>query len=292
VRVLLTGAAGQLGTLLVGSAPPELQLTPLDRSQLDVSRPTAVATTVAELRPELIVNAAAYTDVDGAEREPEEAFATNAEGAASLARAARACGARLIHVSTDFVFDGRSGRPYRPSDPPAPLGVYGRSKLAGERRVLEELPGNAVVLRTAWLYSRHGSNFVKTMLGLMAHRERLEVVVDQVGSPTWAAELARTIWAVAATPELAGVHHWTDAGLASRYDLAMAVLKEGIDAGLLSRALPIVPIRTEDLRPAAPRPAFAVLDSNDTCKALRRNPRHWRRALRAMLLELRDSADG
>ena len=295
MRVLLTGSSGQLGTLLQSTVPPGLELTPLDRSRLDVARPADVAAAVSELRPGLIVNAAAYADVDGAESAPEEAFATNAEGAGSLARAAQICGARLIHLSTDFVFDGRTGRPYRPSDPPTALGVYARSKLAGEQRVLEELPERSVILRTAWLYSRYGSNFVKTMLDLLACRDRLEVVMDQIGSPTWAAGLARTIWSAAAIPDLAGIHHWTDAGIASRYDLAVAVLEEGVESGLLSRAVAevaIVPIRSEQFQRAAPRPAFGVLDCSGTHKALNRAPTHWRRALRSMLRDLRDSPDG
>ncbi len=295
MRVLLTGSSGQLGTLLQSTLPSEIELTALDRSRLDVARPADVAAAVSDLRPGLIVNAAAYTDVDGAESEPEEAFATNAEGAGSLARAALICGARLIHLSTDFVFDGRTGRPYRPSDPPTALGVYARSKLAGEQRVLEELPERSVILRTAWLYSRYGSNFVKTMLDLLACRDRLEVVVDQIGSPTWAAGLARTIWSAAAIPDLAGIHHWTDAGIASRYDLAVAVLEEGVESGLLSRAVSevaIVPIRSEQFPRAALRPAFGVLDCTGTHRALNRTPPHWRRALRSMLHDLRDSPDG
>lgn len=292
MKALLTGASGQLGRLLQSSRPPAVELTALDRSRLDVARPADVAAAVADLRPELIVNAAAYTDVDGAEREPERAFATNAEGAGALARAARQCGARLIHVSTDFVFDGRAGRPYRPDDPPAPLGAYGRSKLAGEQRVREELPEGSVILRTAWLYSRHGRNFVKTVLDLLGRRDRLEVVVDQVGSPTWAAGLARAIWAAAELPELAGIHHWTDAGIASRYDLAVAVLEEGLEAGLLSRETPIVPICGGDPAAAARRPAFGVLDGTPTWRALSRHPPHWRSALRSMLRDLRDRADG
>lgn len=289
--MLLTGSSGQLGTLLKSSAPPALELTPLDRSQLDLSRGTDVKAAVSDLRPGLIVNAAAYTNVDDAESEPEKAFATNAEGPGSLARAAHSCGARLIHVSTDFVFDGQAGRPYRPSDPPSALGVYGRSKLAGERRILEELPERSVILRTAWLYSRYGSNFVKTMLDLMAHREQLAVVTDQIGSPTWAAGLAQAIWTVAAIPHLTGIHHWTDAGIASRYGFAVAVCEEGIDSGLLSRKVPIVPIRSKDYQTAAPRPSFSVLDSTQTHEALNCSPEHWRRALRSMLADLRDSPD-
>ncbi len=292
MRVLLTGSSGQLGTLLQSTRPPRFELTALDRSKLDVSRPADVAAAVAELRPELIVNAAAYTDVDGAESEPEQAFATNADGAGALARAARAGDARLIHLSTDFVFDGRSGRPYRPDDAPAPLGAYGRSKLAGERRVLEELPERGVILRTAWLYSRHGTNFVKTILDLLARRDRLEVVMDQVGSPTWAAGLARAIWAAAAMPDLGGIHHWTDAGIASRYDLAVAVLEEAVRAGLLEREADIAPICGEGLNQAAPRPAFGVLDSTPTYAAVGRRAPHWRRSLRSMLHDLRDSPDG
>ena len=289
--MLLTGAAGQLGRALQESVPAEFELAAFDRRQLDITDESRTRATVADIHPALVMNAAAYTRVDQAEEETEEAFATNAHGAGFLARAARACGARLIHVSTEFVFDGRSGRPYRREDPPRPLNVYGESKLAGEREVVEALPETSVILRTSWLYGRHGGNFVKTVLERLLHAEELPVVVDQVGAPTAAAGLARAMWRAAAIPDLKGFHHWADAGVASRYDLATAILEDGLEAGLLERPVRIVPILTEQLPAAAWRPAFGVLDASATWRRLGLEPLHWRAALRRFLQQLRDSHD-
>ena len=195
MKVLVVGAGGQLGQELLRSCPTDVDVVAADRERLDISDRDAVLAYVGECQPELIINAAAYTAVDGAEAEPDLALAINAEGPAALARAAEQCGARLFHVSTDFVFDGEATEPYKPTDDPKPLGVYGHSKLAGENRVREILPLGAVIVRTAWVYSSYGNNFVKTMLRLMSERDSLGVVDDQLGAPTWARGLAEVLWA-------------------------------------------------------------------------------------------------
>jgi len=223
--------------------------------------------------------------VDKAESQPELAFAVNATGPGNLAAAAGEVGARFIHLSTDFVFDGAKSSPYRPDDRPNPLNIYGASKLAGEVAVREKSPG-ALIVRTSWLYAAHGHNFVKTMLRLLAEREQLQVVADQVGTPTWAGFLARALWAAAARPELRGIYHWSDAGVASWYDFALAIQEEALQLGLLSRAIPIEPITTAAYPTAALRPAYSVLDKSSAWRDLAIGGRHWRVALRIMLREL------
>jgi dTDP-4-dehydrorhamnose reductase len=257
-----------------------------DAAALDVTRPEAVDEVVLRVRPDLIVNAAAYTAVDAAEREAERAEAVNSAGAAHVAEAAKRVGARLIHISTDYVFDGAQSRPYTPADRPRPLGVYGRTKLAGEREVARISEGAALVLRTSRLYSVHGRNFVLTMLRLMRERESVGVVADQVGSPTWARGLAGAVWAAAEAPAVQGVHHWTDAGVASWYDLAAAVQEEALALGLLPRAVPIRPLRTAEYPTDARRPPYSVLERSAALAELRVPVRHWRDQLRGMLREV------
>jgi dTDP-4-dehydrorhamnose reductase len=193
-----------------------------------------------------------------------------------------------VYVSTDFVFDGAQGRPYAPDDVPNPLSVYGRTKLAGEEVVRRTFAGAALVVRTAWVYSAVGQNFALTMLRLMRERDAVDVVSDQIGSPTWAESLARALWAAAARPEVRGTHHWTDAGVASWYDFAVAIQEEALAAGLLARPVPVRPLRTEEYPTPARRPAYSVLATSQTREALGLPAVHWRTNLRLMLQGIRD----
>jgi dTDP-4-dehydrorhamnose reductase len=238
----------------------------------------------------LVINAAAYTAVDQAESEPEEAARVNALGPRNLALACRDANARLIHISTDFVYSGEASRPYGPGCSPAPVSEYGRGKLAGERAVQELLPG-ALILRTGWVYSRFGSNFVKTMLRLMKERDEIAVVVDQVGTPTWAKGLAQAIWAASANEELGGIYHWSDAGVCSWYDFAVAICEEACELGLMPGPVSIRPIGSASYPTAAPRPAYSVLDKTLSWSDFQLEGVHWRVQLRAMLIELRDQGD-
>ena len=229
MRALIVGSGGQLGYELQRSCPTGVELCSLERTQLDITDPDAVLEQVMAYAPDTIINTAAYTAVDGAETKPDLAVAINAEGPGHLARAAVSAGAQLLHVSTDFVFDGAAERPYRPRDETRPLGVYGHSKLAGECRVREIMP-HSLVVRTSWLYSAHGANFVKTMLKLMQERDHLRVVNDQLGAPTWASGLAGALWGLAAADAIHGVYHWSDAGQCSWYEFACKIFKiRGID---------------------------------------------------------------
>lgn len=286
---LITGARGQLGVELQGTAPRGWHVVACGSEDLDVTRPDVVDAVLARERPTAVLHAAAYTSVDAAEAEPERAEAVNSRGAAHVARAARRVGARVIYVSTDFVFDGAQGHPYAPEDRPNPLGVYGRTKLEGEREVLRLTDGAALVVRTAWVYAAHGRNFARTMLRLMREGDEVGVVCDQIGTPTWAVSLARTLWAAAEREQLRGVHHWTDAGAATWYDFAVAIQEEALVVGLLDRAVPVRPIRTDEYPARARRPSYSVLDTSAIRSALGLPAVHWRVNLRTMLRGLADA---
>jgi dTDP-4-dehydrorhamnose reductase len=203
-----------------------------------------------------------------------------------LAAAASATGCRLLHLSTDFVFDGKSNRAYLPADQTNPLSVYGVSKLGGERQVLKRAVGG-IVLRTAWVYAATGRNFVLTMLRLMREKEQVSVVCDQIGTPSWAAGIATAIWGLVEAQVPGGVYHWTDLGVASWYDFAVAIQDEALARGLLSRAVPVTPILSAAYPTPARRPAFSVLDSASTRALIKVPARHWRHNLRTMLDDIR-----
>lgn len=291
MKVLLTGAAGQLGRALAAAAPAGVQLRSCAHTELDIADGAAVGALFRDFRPQLVLNAAAFNAVDDAEGDAAAAERANAVGPKVLAAACRSYDSWLTHVSTDFVFDGRQGHPYEPDAAANPLSVYGRSKLDGERAVFEELPtgdtvrasGSAVV-RTSWLYSVDGG-FAARMLALMRNRPELKVVCDQVGAPTHADGLAGVLWALS-TRRAAGLWHWCDSGVASRYDFAVAIAEEAMRLGILSVAPTITPIGTADYPAAARRPTYSVLDKRATEKLLGVRAPHWRTALRATLAGL------
>ena len=284
--VMITGAAGQLGYELQRTVPAGTDVVAVDIDRLDLTNAAAVDAFIAEHQPGVIINGAAYTAVDKAEEQPASAEAVNVTAAQSLATSARRHGARVVQISTDFVFGGATVLPWKPSDPTAPQSVYGRTKRDGETAVLSVLGTDALVIRTAWLYSAHGGNFVKTMLRLMSERDEVCVIADQVGTPTWANSLARTIWAAVVRPDVSGILHWTDAGVASWYDFAVAIQEEALSRGLLSRPVPVHAIPTTAYPTPAMRPSFSVLDKSETVTALGEVPIHWRANLRHMLDEL------
>ena len=285
MKVLVTGAEGQVGRLMCRLAPAGTEVAGRARAQLDVGDEAAVRQCVAHLRPDVIINAAAFTAVDRAESEAALAGRVNALGPGNLAVAAGEVGARLVHISTDFVFDGAASTPYLPGSPTNPLSVYGRTKLAGEESVQRILPGGSVVVRTAWVYAAEGRNFLHTMLRLMRERGAVRVVADQVGTPTAAGPLAAALWRIAAS-DLIGVHHWTDAGVASWYDFAVAIAEEAAALGLLEAAVNVTPITTAEYPTPARRPAYSVLDKGSLA-GLGLVPDHWRRSLREVLGEIR-----
>jgi dTDP-4-dehydrorhamnose reductase len=282
----VTGSNGQVGRALRESVPPGISLRALSHADLDITDAAAVEAVFARESPQLVINAAAYTAVDKAESDREAAYAGNATGPTLLAEAAsRLPGCRLIHISTDFVFDGIASQPYAPEARTNPLGEYGRSKLAGEQAVLAALGELATVVRTAWVYDASGRNFLTTMLRLMGEKRKVGVVCDQVGTPTSARPLAATLWRMAAAPGLHGIFHWTDAGVASWYDFAVAIAEEGADVGLLPVDVEVAPISTQQYPTPAKRPAYSVLDKSSIVRALAFGPQHWRKELRRVMAE-------
>ena len=281
MKALIVGSKGQLGRALVAAAPASTEVLAFSSDMLDITDEAAVDAAVQIARPDYIFNAAAYTAVDKAESDEARALAVNATAVGVLANAARGVGAKLAHVSTDFVFDGLSGVPYHPDATTTPLGAYGRTKLAGE-----QLAGDALIVRTAWVYAPQGNNFVRTMLRLMAERPEVKVVADQIGTPTYAPGLATALWKLVAGG-VHGVHHYTDAGAASWYDFAVAIQEEALAIGLLAKPVPVIPIDTADFPTPARRPHYSVLDKSSTFAALGGPAPHWRANLRIMLSEIK-----
>jgi dTDP-4-dehydrorhamnose reductase len=285
VKVLLTGAGGQVGRAFRALAPPSSAVTALTHADLDITDAEQVRRAVAVHAPQWIVNAAAYTAVDAAESAREAAHALNATAVGYLAHAARSTRARLLQISTDFVFDGRACSPYEPDAMTAPIGAYGATKLAGERQALAD-DAPSIVVRTSWVYAAYGQNFVRTMLRLMAAKPEVRVVCDQIGSPTWATSLAEVLWQMLKVDAAPGIYHWCDAGVASWYDFAVAIQEEAVQRRLLKHAASVLPIRSAQYPTAAQRPAYSVLDAART-RALTGAPAaHWRTQLRKMLDEL------
>ena len=282
MRALIAGSGGQLGRALQASAPTGVTVVAPPEADFDITDADGVARVVADARPTVVINAAAYTAVDRAEGDEAAARRINVNAVGALASAARVAGAGFAHVSTDFVFDGTAFRPYPPNALPNPLGAYGRTKLDGETAAAEFHPAPLVV-RTAWVYAAQGNNFVATMLRLMRERPEVRVVADQFGTPTHAATLARTLWTLTSGGHT-GTFHATDAGTATWYDFAVAIHDEALALGLLDHAVTVTPIRTEDYPTPAQRPAFGILDKTSTW-AITGPARHWRDELRDCLRE-------
>jgi dTDP-4-dehydrorhamnose reductase len=285
VRVLVTGAAGQVGRAFHSLAPAQASVIALTHADLDITDEDAVRRAVGTHKPQWIVNAAAYTAVDRAESATAAAQALNETAVGYLARSAASVAARLVHLSTDFVFDGRACVPYEPNAATAPIGAYGATKLAGERQALGSA-ARAIIVRTSWVYAAYGQNFARTMLRVMAERPEVHVVCDQTGSPTWATGLAQVLWRMLALDAAAGIYHWCDAGVASWYDFAVAIQEEALQRGLLRHAVPVLPIRSHQYPSAAQRPPYSVLDSTHTRTLIGAPATHWRTQLRKMLNEL------
>ncbi|GAB4138180.1 MAG: hypothetical protein Fur0046_12640 [Cyanobacteria bacterium J069] len=348
--ILLIGAKGQLGQELQRHLRNVGTVTSLDRRRVDLTRPEQIYQAVYECQPDVIVNAAAYTAVDQAEREPELAYAINGNAPTTLAEIAERLGAALIHVSTDYVFNGQTHTPYQETDPTEPISAYGRSKLAGEIGIRQACDRH-IILRTAWVYGSWGkSNFVKTMLRLGGDRQEVRVVCDQVGAPTWAADLAQAIavFVSRCTPSISGsvngllnrslhdgahdeaneeahdraysrahvgthgtvydranytenyaantsrslreplwgTYHFTNSGVASWYDFAVAIFEIAGQLGFPLQIQRVLPISTEEYPTPAQRPAYSVLSLQKTSAVLGGYPPHWRQALHKMLVEL------
>ena len=296
MKVLITGKNGQLGSELQKNCPANVELVCFGSKELNISNAEQVNEVLISHSPDIVINAAAYTSVDKAETDSKQAYAVNQQGAANLANTCKHINAKLIHISTDFVFDGTSTMPYVATDATNPLGVYGASKLAGEQAISDVLGAQATIVRTAWVYSVFGNNFVKTMLRLMAEKEQLSIVGDQVGTPTWAAGLANMLWALVAKASgeqalneknTTTILNWTDAGVASWYDFAVAIQELAIEQGLLTKSIPISAIPAASYPTPAKRPAFSVLNKAQAEEISGVKTVHWRAQLKAMLTELK-----
>lgn len=288
MKILLTGGTGQLGHDLQKSAPENVVIYAPSSDELDVSKLEHIQAAIKQFSPDVVINSAAYTAVDKAETEQDKAYAINAKGPENIALALKGASCRLVHISTDFVFDGTSCRPYDVQDKICPLSVYGNTKAKGEEAVMAHLKGSAIIIRTSWVYSGHGNNFVKTMLRLMGEKDNLNIVSDQVGTPTWAYNLASAIWELLDTKDSFGIWHWSDLGIASWYDFAVAIQEEAVELGLLERKIPLLPIKTTDYPTAAIRPQYSVLGTADIRSHIGINGEHWRSALRHMMKELKE----
>jgi dTDP-4-dehydrorhamnose reductase len=280
MKVVVTGAKGQLGTDLVDLLSDRgYEGYGYGREELDITNFEHVYQVISKVKPDVVIHAAAYTKVDLAESEPDQAFAINAYGTRNVAVASEVVGAKLVYISTDYVFDGTANVPYNEFAPTNPLSVYGKSKLTGEQFV-RDLHSKFFIVRTSWVYGKHGNNFVKTMLKLAQERDELMVVHDQVGCPTYTVDLANCILELIQT-EKCGIYHVSNSGHCSWYEFAKAIFEE---AGI---EVKVNPCATKDFPRPAPRPAYSVFDH----MALRLNGfnemRNWREALKEFIVQIK-----
>jgi dTDP-4-dehydrorhamnose reductase len=283
--ILLIGSNGQVGKEMQHILPHYGDIISVARPTVDLAQPDTLRSIIRAKQPQIIINAAAYTAVDKAESEPELANAINAIAPLILAEESQKLGACLIHLSTDYVFDGNGCHPYQETDATKPLSVYGKTKLAGEEAIRETC-AHHLILRTAWVYGTFGkSNFVKTILRLGAERPELRIVADQIGSPTWAQDIAAVIGEMIPqlSPDIAGTYNYTNSGVASWYDFAVAIFEEAQQLGFPLKVENIVPITTAEYPTPACRPAYSVLACGKISALLGKYPPHWRQRLREML---------
>jgi len=271
---LILGSSGQVGVALQRTAPSSVRVVAHDLDQTDIRDRAAITSAIAEAKADVVINCAGFTNVDGAEANPDEAMQANGVAPGVIAEVALRAHARLIHISTDYVFDGRSHLPYRPDAAVAPLNVYGATKLEGERRVLAAAP-ESVVVRTAWVHSGGGNNFVRTAVRLLTAGTPMRVVDDQIGTPTQATSLARALWQIADRRDLRGLLHFTDAGVASWFDVATAVFDTLQGAGRVGGGASVAPIGSDQFRTPARRPHFSVLDKHESWNAIGFVPSQW-----------------
>lgn len=286
MRILVTGSTGQVANALAerGSRKPEIEILRLGRPELDLENAGATERAVFDAKPDVVVNAAAYTAVDKAESEPERAFAINRDGAVAVARAAARLRVPLVHLSTDYVFDGRKADPYVEADQTSPINVYGQSKLEGEQAVASAHPA-ALILRTSWVFSPFGTNFVKTMIRLGAERPVIRVVDDQIGNPTSAFDIADAILQIAPelsiNPTAGGLYHFCCSGSTSWHGFAHFIFSERAKQGAGRPSLEAIP--TKDYPVPARRPANSRLATDAIIRRFGLDPRHWTEAAAEVL---------
>jgi len=283
-RILITGCSGQVGRWVAKLAPADAELICPTRKEFDLSNPDVIAATLKTIAPDQILSCAAYTNVDGAESDQQTAENVNAVSPGIMAEYAASANIPMVHVSTDFVFDGRSTTPYTSSAATNPLSVYGASKLRGDLAVLEH---SAWVVRSSWVYSEFSNNFVLTMIKLAASRDELGVVSDQTGSPCYARNLAAMLLRLIEVKPEQKLFHFADSGSISRQEFAIAIIEEAATAGLLPNTIPVNAAKTSDFPAPAERPAYSTLDSSEAEKALGISATPWRQALHEMIYSCR-----
>ncbi len=291
-KLLLTGAEGQLGQTFQAyfsssDLSQKYHLLTADIQEMDLRKKKSISDFLESNIPSLIVNCGAYTSVDTAELEVEAARKVNDHAVSCIARWASENSCRVIHISTDFVFDGRKTEPYSPCDETNPLGAYGETKLAGESHILELLPKRGLVLRASWLYSEYGHNFVKTMIELMKRKSELGVVNDQIGSPTSTHSLVRVLFSLIEHRTINGVFHWCDGAAISWYDFAIEIQRQALKCGLLAREIPIKPLTTEEYPTPAVRPSYSALNRGTALEKLGLEETNWQAELKAVVLQIK-----
>lgn len=293
MRVLITGAQGQVGQALRDSAPSDWQIQGLGSAELDISDAQQVLECVSALQPQLIINAAAYTAVDKAESDSERAYAVNQLGAENLAKAAQQSNCPLLHISTDYVFNGEHSQPYTEQDSPAPNSVYGHSKWLGEQAISAHC-SQYIILRTSWVFGLHGNNFVKTMLRLGQERQTLSIVSDQVGGPTSANSIAQALWQIAQQYSnnnqcVWGTYHFSGAASCTWYDFAVEIFAQAEALQLIVQSPALTPINTASYPTPAQRPAYSVLDNHKIQQQFGIAQSNWKSELQQMLVALKDA---
>ncbi len=300
MKILLTGSTGQLGAALLTSAPQNINNKPVQiykttRSILDLTNPQECFLAVKNFRPDWIINTAAFTSLEAAEKNPELAFTINSEAPKAFAEGLREFGGSLLHLSTDYVFDGQNSFPYSPSHKRNPLSNYGKSKAAGEQAIEDLLhpTQQATILRTSWLMGPSGNNFLLTMLKLHQNRKEISVVFDQIGCPTSTNTLANVCWKLIQLQNIKSTNslkhlHWSDSGIASWFDVALKIGEVAQDLGLVSKMAKVIPISSNDYPSLVKRPKYSVLNSEDTINQLSLKNYHWHVTIEKILTRLKD----
>lgn len=281
MRALIIGKSGQVASELVKATPSGTTSLACGRDEINLNCVASIASVVENFQPDVIINAAAYTQVDKAESDKENAFALNRDAVRNLASVAKEKGLRFIHISTDFVFDGVKNTPYVQTDKPNPINVYGASKLAGEQEISALSDGNMAIVRTSWVYSCYGNNFVKTMLRLMAEKASLSIVCDQIGCPTNAKGLAAFIWQLSRQDQVNEIYHYSDLGVTTWYDFAVNIQEIAYECKLLDKKIDIYPILSSDYPTAARRPSYSVMQLSKN-----EHSDYWRSQLKNMIREV------
>ena len=291
MRILITGSEGQLGQVLKLTKPNNNEYLFCNKKILDITNSTNCRDIVKKFKPDWVINCAAYTAVDNAEDDRENVFLVNSYGPKIICEEITKYGGRLLHISSDFVFNGKNNLPYRSDHHVDPISVYGKSKAEGEKYILK-FPNN-IILRTSWLYGDKGNNFLKTILRLnniyLDKGESLKVIFDQVGAPTSTYSLARLCWKITSTENLnldsksSLIFHWSDSGVASWYDFAKAIINISFEKGLLKERVKVEPIFSSDFKARAKRPNFSVLNSSETKKFFKIKQVYWREELESVI---------